>query len=831
MILRFTSAVFSRPRFGALRSRLGAVVGFLFAGVTFVHATDYYVAPSGSDAGAGTLSAPFATIPKALSVVAAGDTIFLRGGIHPYSSTITIDKAGTAAAPIKLVAYPGEQPVLDFSTQPYGAANRGILITTTASWWQFFRLEIMHAGDNGVKVEGSHLRFERCVFHHNGDTGLQIGFGHTDSNPGGQLAAFIEVINCDSFRNYDPDNRGSDADGFAAKMHCGQGIVFTGCRSWENSDDGYDLFETDYAVVLDHCWSWHNGDGTLFSGSGSFQGNGNGIKLGGNGAGGSSKGTHSALFCIAFNNKYKSNAQGFTNNSHQDGLILDNCLAFSNGTSAYNYFMEGSVNSGKSIVLSNCVSFARAGSSTNVSLDPPVISRNCSWTLPVVADAADFSDLSEAAASAPRGADGSLPVGFARLVAGSDLIDKGIDVGFPFNGSAPDLGPNEFAGGTTQSPPAAPSNLTATAISSSQINLAWVDNASNETSFSVERSVGGGAFTPIATLGTNSTSFQDTGLAASTTYLYRVRASNGGGDSAYSNTGSATTQPGSTQAPSAPTALSATAGNAQVSLSWSGSSAATSYNIKRATVSGGPYVKVGTSTAPSFTNTGLTNGTTYFYVVSAVNAGGESANSNQASATPTAPAGSTTLTLTSIAAEDGRILESSESSNSGGSTNSADATPDALRTGDDASDRQYKTILSFDTSAIPDGATITSATLRLRRGSLTGINPFTTHGTLVVDLKGGTGFSNSATLQTGDFQAAADAAQVATMSQANTNGDVSSGVLNATGLGLINKTGKTQFRVYFSLDDNDNGSADYIGWYSGNDANPANRPVLEVTYQ
>lgn len=829
MNLRFNPT--SPSRCGTFRARLCILAGLLLAGTDPALATDYYVSPRGNDANPGTLAAPFATVPKAVSVVSAGDSIFLRGGTHPYSSTITIAKAGTSSAPIKMLAFPGEQPVLDFSTQPYGAAHRGILITTTASWWQFFGLEIAHAGDNGVKVEGSHLRFERCVFHHNGDSGLQIGFGHTDPNPGGLLAAFIDVVNCDSYRNYDPDNRGSDADGFAAKLHCGQGIVFTGCRAWENSDDGWDLFETDFGVVISDCWTWHNGDGSLFPGSGSFQGNGNGIKLGGNGAGGSSKGTHSALFCVAFNNKFKSNAQGFTNNSHQDGLIIYHCLAYSNGPSAYNFFMEGGINSGKSVVLANCVSFARPSSSANVSLDDNVTVQNCSWTLPVMADAADFGDLSEAAAAAPRNADGSLPLGFARLVAGSDLIDKGINVGFPFRGSAPDLGPDEFAGGTAQTPPAAPSGLTASASSSSQIALAWTDNASNETAFSVERSVSGGAFTVVATLGANTTSYLDTGLAASTTYLYRVRASNSGGNSAYSNTGSATTQAASTQLPATPTGLRATAANAQVSLNWSPATGATSYSIKRSTTSGGPYTLVGTSTITSFTNPGLNNGTTYFYVVSAVNSVGESANSSQVSATPTAPAGSTTLTLTSIAAEDGRIAESSESSNSGGSTNSADATAEALRTGDDASDRQFKTILSFDTSAIPDGATIVSATLRLRRGSLTGTNPFTTHGSLVVDIKGGAGFSNSASLQTGDFQASADAAQVATMSATNVNGDLSSGVLNATGLGLINKAGKTQLRVYFSLDDNDDTGADYIGWFSSNDATAANRPVLEVTYQ
>ncbi|WP_246070394.1 extracellular catalytic domain type 1 short-chain-length polyhydroxyalkanoate depolymerase [Paenibacillus kobensis] len=93
---------------------------------------------------------------------------------------------------------------------------------------------------------------------------------------------------------------------------------------------------------------------------------------------------------------------------------------------------------------------------------------------------------------------------------------------------------------------------------------------------------------------------------------------------------------GTTTAPAAPTSLTASAGNASVSLSWAASSGATSYTVKRAATSAGPYTNVATGvTATSYTNTGLTNGTTYYYVVSASNSAGESANSSQASATPT----------------------------------------------------------------------------------------------------------------------------------------------------------------------------------------------------
>ena len=94
--------------------------------------------------------------------------------------------------------------------------------------------------------------------------------------------------------------------------------------------------------------------------------------------------------------------------------------------------------------------------------------------------------------------------------------------------------------------------------------------------------------------------------------------------------------------PAAPTKLAATAGNAQVALTWTAASGATSYNVKRSTTNGGPYANVQTGvTGTSFTNTGLTNGTPYYYVVTAVNASGESPVSTQASATPTAPGGDT----------------------------------------------------------------------------------------------------------------------------------------------------------------------------------------------
>jgi len=186
--------------------------------------------------------------------------------------------------------------------------------------------------------------------------------------------------------------------------------------------------------------------------------------------------------------------------------------------------------------------------------------------------------------------------------------------------------------GTTTAP-AAPTNLVA-AAGNAQVSLSW-NASSGATSYNVLRStISTGPYSTVAT-GITATSHTDTGLTNGTTYYYVVQAVNSAGASPNSNQASATPI---CSAPTAPTGLSATAGNAQVSLSWTASSGATSYNIKRSTTSGAETTVATGVTTTSYTDTTVTNGTTYFYVVSAVNSCGESANSNEASATPAAAA-------------------------------------------------------------------------------------------------------------------------------------------------------------------------------------------------
>ncbi len=198
----------------------------------------------------------------------------------------------------------------------------------------------------------------------------------------------------------------------------------------------------------------------------------------------------------------------------------------------------------------------------------------------------------------------------------------------------------------------------------------------------------------------------------------------------------------------------------------------------------------------------------------------------------TACTGGTPVTTTffSVAAEDGRIWENGENGNIGGGGNSTDNLTTALRIGDTSSDEQYKTIVSFDTSAIPDGATITAATLRLVRATLSGTSPFTTHGSCVADISTG-GFGGSAAFALSDWEAAATATNVATLSAPASNGAASTGTLSAAGRAAISKTARTQLRVYCTLDDNDDLGYDYIGFFPGENATSTNRPQLTVTYQ
>lgn len=182
-------------------------------------------------------------------------------------------------------------------------------------------------------------------------------------------------------------------------------------------------------------------------------------------------------------------------------------------------------------------------------------------------------------------------------------------------------------------------------------------------------------------------------------------------------------------------------------------------------------------------------------------------------------------TVTSSGAQDGWILESAETSGTGGTTNSKAGT---LFVGDNAVNKQYRSFLHFDTAPLPDTAIVTSAALKIRQQSIVGTNPLTTHGELVADIIQPY-FGTTASLAKGDFEAAPGLAGIATFDPAPVDSWYTA-TLNSAGFGHINLTGTTQFRFSFTLDDNDDLDADVLTISSGDDASEALRPQLIVNY-
>ncbi|GAA1978618.1 hypothetical protein GCM10009817_18900 [Terrabacter lapilli] len=347
------------------------------------------------------------------------------------------------------------------------------------------------------------------------------------------------------------------------------------------------------------------------------------------------------------------------------------------------------------------------------------------------------------------GGEAATPV--ASNVTGTSFTDTGLTNGTTYYytvaainavGTSPQSNEASTTPQAAATAPSAPTGLSA-GPGNASVSLTWTAPASNGgspvTGYAVYRgtSAGGEGARPVASNVTG-TSFTDTGLTNGTTYYYKVAAINAVGTSPQSNEASATPQTAAT-APSAPTGLSAGPGNASVSLTWTapasnGGSPVTGYAVYRGTSAGGEAASPVASnvTGTSFTDTGLSNGTTYYYKVAAINAVGTSPQSNEASATPqaagtgagyvrrvgTATAAtartSTTITVGASGVVAGHTLVVSALLSSTSTTGSVSATDSAgngyavaRNVSDGSAGDRTVVLVAVAVKALPAGATIT----------------------------------------------------------------------------------------------------------------------------
>jgi hypothetical protein len=383
--------------------------------LTFISQTaysrDFFISPDGDDNNDGSLNSPLKNIGKGVEQAYAGDTIFLRGGLYNHYQTIRITHSGQADNPITLRAYQNEIPILDF--QHAGDNDRGINIT--GDYWHLKNLIIQHAGDNGLIVYGSHNILEQITTYSNGDSGIQLHTG----------ASYNLVINCDSFLNYDPENHGENADGFAAKFSLGPGNIFSGCRAWSNSDDGFDFWEAGNCVTLENCWAFRNGENIWDDPY--YAGDGNGFKLG-HGSGG-----HILTRCVAYDNPHN----GIDVNGNTTGVSVFNCTSVMNQGQNFRFDEHSDTH-----ILCNNIS--HLGS---VLIYDEIDDQYNTWNGLRVSNR-DFVNLDPNGIDGEREYNGGLPkLSFLRLSLISSLVDAGLYIGLPFEGDAPDLGAFELIEG------------------------------------------------------------------------------------------------------------------------------------------------------------------------------------------------------------------------------------------------------------------------------------------------------------------------------------------------------------------------------------------------
>ncbi len=416
-----------------------------------VKGASYYVATNGNNSNPGTLSQPFGTWQYAFSKLKAGDILYVRGGTYTgllgsygsnYFGVRMEDVSGSSGSHITVTAYNGEVPILDGSSlTSVNGSNIGIILYN-CHYWDFTGLTFTNFTQHSVNsyscpgwVESdcSYITHTLCSVHECGD-----GFSLWNSKD------YIYYTNCDSYQNADHMNdsggEGGLANGFSSGLVKGEHVFYQGCRAWQNSDDGWDCFNSSGGsgyIQYINCWAFENGA------YGGVTGDGDGFKLGITVSSADGGFQRILTNCVSANNL----EFGYDQNDGGYGTLIPmsiyNCTSYNNTKGAFNF------RNGSSSAIRNCVSY----NETIGDLGSNIVDHN-SWQNGISVTAGDFADVNENELSGPRKSDGSLPdIGFMHLITGSDLVDAGTDVGIAYSGKAPDLGAFEFV---TDAPPPVP---------------------------------------------------------------------------------------------------------------------------------------------------------------------------------------------------------------------------------------------------------------------------------------------------------------------------------------------------------------------------------------
>ena len=406
-----------------------------------VSARQLWLSPTGNDSNSGlTVQTAWLSPNTAFTKLVAGDTLWVKGGTYTVDATVKASNPATKTSPVLVSAVRGEKPVFDCSSMRHfgseSSTYRGMDLRQ--AYWRVRGIKIYKAGYNGIIIAGENITVEGMTIEECGMDGIALAAG----------AVNAYILNCDSYRNCNVQANGENGDGFAAKE--GTGTVFRGCRSWENADDGWDVYGGNQPILVDSCWSYGNGVNYWSDLITSYQGDGNGFKLGG-GGGVDGNAPNVVVNSFAFGNVGK----GFDQNHNSWGITCINCTGYNNHGMG-NFAFEETPTMGKHVMVNN-LSYGGTGQA----IVAGSTETTNSWNLGLSFTDDMFESLNVADYKVDRDPDYRLTdpriTALFKLKNNNSAIDKGTVqttirlkpfYAIPYSGTKPDLGAKEFDSGS-----------------------------------------------------------------------------------------------------------------------------------------------------------------------------------------------------------------------------------------------------------------------------------------------------------------------------------------------------------------------------------------------